>query len=348
MRNCAHSQQWRRAVSHCRKWGQSVRVGSLDDICPRQQLALDSNNTFGAALSYRAGTPQPRHAAASPSRALLAPPGRAGGESRDWGQGVLEGSSVEACPHSRLSFISNNGFDFGISRWVGGRIEPVGRQRMPRVRRTRRRPRYFQAPSLCHLSPSRYAHHRPTANGLVGKGGRIASPGWLPNPSYRPAISVPLSQTHLRLLLGGRPPSKLHREPSARRSDPPVVDTPFACTGPDRTSPPNPGPRVALWRVRRQVSAAGQPSWANRPAAGLVLKFGPFEQLQRHDRLHTRHLENGTETPNEGSSAPPLPSRLTSHFSSPANKRSPQPAVALSNCGARARLRGQSRVSSQS
>jgi hypothetical protein len=203
MRNRQYSQQWRRAVSHCRKWGQSVRVGSLDDICPRQQLALDSNNTFGAALSYRAGTPQPRHAAASPSRALLAPPGRAGGESRDWGQGVLEGSSVEACPHSRLSFISNNGFDFGISRWVGGRIEPVGRQRMPRVRRTRRRPRYFQAPSLCHLSPSRYAHHRPTANGLVGKGGRIASPGWLPNPSYRPAISVPLSQTHLRLLLGG-------------------------------------------------------------------------------------------------------------------------------------------------
>ena len=202
---------------------------------------------------------------------------------------------------------------------------------MTRVRRTRLRPRYFQAPSLCHLSPSRYAHHRPTANGCVGRRGREDSPtGWLPTSSCAPAISVPLSQTHLRLLLGGRH----HAERLCCR---PRRRIRMSSTHPVRSATRPDQRRTHHWPAPR----------ANRPAAGLVLKLAPFEQLQRHDRLHTRHLENGTETPNEGSSAPPLPSRLTSHFSSPANKRSPQTAVALSLDGEPTRLRGESRVSHQ-
>jgi hypothetical protein len=93
------------------------------------------------------------------------------------------------------------------------------------------------------------------------------------------------------------------------------------------------------------ATVARSASQANHRAAGLVLKLAPFEQLQRHDRLRTKRLENGT--PREGPSAPTLPSRLTSHFSSLANKRSPQTAVVLSLAGERACPHGKSRVCSQ-
>jgi hypothetical protein len=234
------------------------------------------------------------------------------------------------------------------------------------VRRIRVRPRYFQAPRLCHIPPSRDAQHKPTANGLVGRRGRIGSPGWLPNPSCRPAISVPLSQTHLRLWLGVALPIELYREPSVRQPDLPVRHpnpplTTNAAPGSPATPMPSPGARFStrcrgttlatlatLLEVSRQIGATvPQPGRVNRPAAGLVLKLGPFEHLQQHDRLTTQRLENGNRTPNEGPSAPTLPSRLTFHFSSLANKRSPQPAVALSLAGWRARPRGQSRVYSQ-
>ena len=70
---------------------------------------------------------------------------------------------------------------------------------MTGVRRTRTRPRYFQALSLCHPSPSRYATQRPTADGFrePQEWGVDSPRGWLPPASPAPSISVPLSQTHL-------------------------------------------------------------------------------------------------------------------------------------------------------